>query len=54
MLLVKIKAERKETMDKIQQLKVSLESDPNYSNNMIAVSRGMSEWNSALGLEYEI
>ena len=54
MLLAKIKTERKEITNKIQQLKVLLESNPNYSNNMIAVSRGMSERNSAVGLEYEI
>ena len=37
MLLAKIKTERKEITNKIQQLKVLLESNPNYSNNMIAV-----------------
>ena len=54
MLLAKIKTERKEITNKIQQFKELLESDPNYSNNMIVVSRGMSERNSAVGLEYEI
>ena len=54
MLLAKVKTERKDIMDQIQELKISLESNPNYSNTMIAVSRGMSERNSAVGLEYEI
>ena len=42
MLLTKIKTERKEITNKIHQFKELLESDPNYSNNMIAVSRGMN------------
>ena len=54
MLLAKVKTERRDKMDQIQQLKISLESNPNYSNTMIAVSKGMSERNSAVGLEYEI
>ena len=54
MLLAKVRTERRDIMNQIQQLKVSLESDPNYSNKMIALSRGMSERNSAVGLEYEI
>ena len=54
MLLAKVKTERIDIMDQIQQLQISLESNPSYSNTMIAVSRGMSERNSAVGLEYEI